>query len=99
MKLPVTVTVGVTRYGVEQPHKMQALWRRGEIDYGSKTIRVAQCSNMDGRPLDAVERCETMWHELVHAALYDMGNPLFRDEPFVTALSVRLSKAVASAEF
>lgn len=99
MKLPVAVTVGMTKYSVEQPLKMKTLWRRGELNYVTKVISVAKRSNMSDRLFSSEERCDTMWHELVHAALYDMGNPLHRDEDFVTALSVRLSGAVANAEF
>lgn len=39
------------------------------------------------------------WHELTHAILHDMGDPLWQDEGFVRAFSKRLDQAIKTARF
>jgi hypothetical protein len=42
---------------------------------------------------------ETFWHEVMHCVLHEMGNPLWKDEKFVTAFSQRLNQVVYTAKF
>jgi hypothetical protein len=42
---------------------------------------------------------QTFWHESVHAILYAMGNPLYKDEAFVNAFATLLTQAIETAEF
>lgn len=39
----------------------------------------------------------SFWHETVHAILYDMGDPRWNDEKFVTEFSKRLGQVTESA--
>jgi len=41
----------------------------------------------------------TFWHEATHAILHDMGDPLWRNEQFVTEFSKRLVQLINTAEF
>lgn len=40
---------------------------------------------------------QTFWHELLHAALHDMGHPLRDNEHFVDSLGERLAYATRTA--
>jgi hypothetical protein len=42
---------------------------------------------------------ESFWHETTHAILYDMKDPRWNDEEFVTAFSKRLTQVIHTAEF
>jgi hypothetical protein len=44
------------------------------------------------------KRAETFWHEVTHAILHDMGNPLWKNEQFVTQFSKRLNQVVQTAK-
>lgn len=43
------------------------------------------------------QQTQTFWHELLHAALHDMGHPLYDNELFVDALAKRLATASLTA--
>lgn len=42
---------------------------------------------------------ETFWHETTHAILFEMGDPRWNDEVFVTGFSRRLAQVIETAEF
>jgi hypothetical protein len=44
------------------------------------------------------QRAETFWHEITHAVLFDMNDPRWNDEKFVSAFSKRLAQVVRTAE-
>ena len=71
----------------------------GRVFYGDGKIELATHSNTCGRRFDADEINVTFWHELVHAILYDMNHPLYRDERFVTRFAQRLSQSIRTAKF
>jgi hypothetical protein len=44
-------------------------------------------------------KSNTFWHEVTHAILYDMGDPLWKNESFVTKFSGRLDELIKTAKF
>lgn len=60
-------------------------------------IQVATHHHKGPRRPEAVQL--TFWHEATHAILHDMGDPLWRNEQFVTEFSKRLVKLINTAEF
>lgn len=44
------------------------------------------------------EMSETFWHEVTHAILHDMGDPLWKNEKFVTQFSKRLNQVIHTAK-
>lgn len=42
---------------------------------------------------------ESFWHEVTHAILFDMQDPRWKNEVFVTAFSKRLTQVIRTAEF
>ena len=42
---------------------------------------------------------ESFWHEVTHAILFDMQDPRWNNEVFVTAFSKRLTQVIHTAEF
>lgn len=99
MEIPKAVTVGTLQYTIVMKRKMpKDIWGRSWLDLGR--IEIATHLNGVPRPTTGVKGLgTTFWHELTHAILYDMGNPLYKDEAFVTAFSNKLGQAVESAEF
>ena len=48
----------------------------------------------------AVRQHNTLWHEITHAILHDMGeSKLNRDEKFVSGFADRLEQAIRTAKF
>jgi hypothetical protein len=48
----------------------------------------------------ATDQHNTLWHEITHAILYDMGkHKLNRDEEFVSGFANRLEQAIRTAKF
>jgi hypothetical protein len=97
MLIPKTIKVGDTVYAVLQPLTVRG-HRQGFVHYGKCTISVANYSPITGTKYKPAERAEVFWHEVTHAILHDMQHQLRDDEPFVTAFSSRLSKAINSAQ-
>ena len=97
MIIPKSLTVGFTKYSIEQPETLTR-YRQGLIEYGTHTISIAKKSTVTGA-YSPVEREDTFWHELTHAVLHDMEHPLPNNEEFVIRFSTRLSKAIRTARF
>lgn len=96
MQIPKKLKVGKHWYTVRvgpTNHK----YRYGQVEYIPLTIDIY--NKRAGKPVPAAQMRETLWHELTHAILYDMGNYNCYNEKFVTDFSKRLSKAIDSAEF
>lgn len=96
MIIPKKVWVGGTKYTVNQPDTLQG-YKRGYVSYSRQTISIARATMFFG-PLSPTDRAETFWHELTHAILHDMDNPLAHNEMFVTEFSSRLADAIQTAE-
>lgn len=97
--IPRRIKVGDKQYSVDIIQSMQRARDRGRIWYDAGRIQIGQTSNVDGRKFSNDQMCDTFWHELVHAILYDMDSRLYNDEKFVTEFAGRLAKAIKSAEF
>lgn len=90
MEIPKRIRVGRHLYSVDVVEAMLDKCY-GKVYYNTKSIRVHK-----RKPACMAD---TFWHETVHAILYEMGHPLYRNERFVTDFSDKLSKAIKSAEF
>ena len=97
-QLPRKVRIGDKQYSVEIVESMRHKAQTGRVHYEDKKIEVATHSNTSGRRFDPDEVNATFWHELVHAILHDMGNPLYHNEAFVARFSRRLSQAIRTAK-
>jgi predicted SprT family Zn-dependent metalloprotease len=86
-------------YSVEIVETMKRRAEMGRVFYDDKKIELATRSNTSGRRFDADEINVVFWHELVHAILHDMHDPLCYDERFVTQFANRLSQAIRTAKF
>jgi hypothetical protein len=96
--IPRKIKVGEKWYSIEVVEAMQEHGMLGEVNYPAQKIKVSTTHNKRKLAKDDVQ--DTFWHELIHAILYDMGRyKLTKDEVFVTGLSSRLHKAIASARF
>ena len=70
----------------------------GRVGYALHTITIATHTKR-GIPINDKVISDTLWHELTHAILHDMGSPLHDNEEFVAEFSSRLNKAILSAQF
>lgn len=70
----------------------------GRVGYALHTITIATHTKR-GHPISSEVINDTLWHEMTHAILYDMGSPLHDNEEFVAEFSSRLNKAILSAQF
>lgn len=82
--------IGPHRYTVRHDPPKKRLY--GRVLYGVKTISVYRSGD------DARDR-NTLWHETVHAILYEMGSPMHKREDFVREFADLLSGAIDSAKF
>lgn len=92
--IPKKLKIGAHWYTVntDQPPRKRAL---GTIYYKHKKINLAPLHLH--KSVDDLH--DTFWHEVTHAVLHEMNNPLYRDEWFVTQFSGILNKAIKSARF
>lgn len=96
MQIPKTMKVGPATYTVKiSPGR--AARRYGFVSYTEQAIHIHD--KRAGKAVPESQMNETFWHELTHAVLYEMGNPLWSDEKFVTEFSKNLSEAIDSARF
>ena len=89
--IPRRIRVGTRMYSVDIVQSMQRPRDLGRIWYEQGTVQIRKRSDD--------KMCDTFWHEMVHAILYDMDSRLYNDEHFVTEFAGRLAKAIKSAEF
>lgn len=98
MLIPKKFKISDKTFTVQVVGKMPRHGGMGSVDHKSQEMVVATTSSISGRSFRTEEVSETFWHELTHAILYDMGNPLWNNEKFVTAFSSRLNEAVNTAK-
>ena len=58
----------------------------GQIRYNEKKIRLRR-TKLDGTQRTDVDVNDTLWHEIVHGILHEMGSRKAYDELFVTSLA------------
>lgn len=98
MQIPKKFQLGSVQYTVRlKPKLPRGIWGRAWLDIGH--IEIA--THPEGKPRPETGHdglgC-TFWHEVTHAILFDMGNPLYKDEAFVNAFSKKLSQVIETAE-
>lgn len=98
MRIPKSFVVGNKKYTVQTPPQIaKHVWGRTYLDAG--VMKIATHPDKRKRKLQGCNgQHETFWHEAVHTILYDMGHPLNKDEPFVTAFSQKLNQIIETAE-
>ena len=98
MTIPKKFTLGTTPYTVTlKPSLSKGAWGRAWLDMGY--IEIATHIKGKPRPSSGVHgTTNTFWHEVTHAILFDMGNPLYCDEAFVNAFSNKLTQVIETAE-
>lgn len=98
MQIPKAFTVGTVRYTVKlKPTLPRGIWGRTWLDAGS--VEIATTPRGKARPMAGASGLHTtFWHEATHAILYSMGNPLYKDETFVNAFSIKLGQLIETAE-
>jgi hypothetical protein len=99
MNLPRKIKVGTKWYSIEVVEAMKERGYAGKVHYDLKNIRIGKRSTYTNRPFTKMQVSDTFWHEVTHAILHDMGSPLYRSEPFVSAFATRLNKAIETAKF
>mgnify|MGYP001574176309 CR=1 FL=1 len=97
MVIPKSFVVGNTPYTVKVVPALGGCWGRAWLDYG--IIKIAVTHKKKKRKLTGHGgQHETFWHEATHTILYDMGHPLYKDEAFVNAFSMRLNQIIETAK-
>lgn len=92
--VPTAVTIGKRKIKVELCDQVFVGTEecRGAFDYEAGRIAVAKQA--------ATRQHNTLWHEIVHAILYDMGeSKLNHRESFVSGFADRLEQAIRTAKF
>jgi len=89
MQIPKSFKLGKQTWGVAVVPRMRV---HGRVYPAFYAMKVAA----NGRKPEKVS--ETFWHETTHAILYDMGDPRWNDEKFVTAFSKRLNQIINTAK-
>jgi hypothetical protein len=99
MRIPKGFTVGAVPYVIIEK-KSLGKERYGVTYLDTAVMKLATHWKNAPRPETGVlGRHETLWHEITHCVLYDMGHVLWNDEAFVTAFSRRLAQVIETAEF
>lgn len=100
MEIPKQVRVGRTLYQIKLIPSLPTSWHAGQVRYDAAEILVSTHAGTSNRKRTAEELTQLFWHEVVHAALHDMGRTrLCNDEDFVDALAERLTDVVQTARF
>lgn len=99
MKIPTSMQIGKHEYSINPIKYMGTAGEMGRTYYQLKTIMLGKHYHKSTAPFSAEDINETFWHEVTHAVLFELDNPLHKDEKFVTAFSACLSKAITSAKF
>ena len=96
MMIPYSFRLGRKAYDIRSVRKLPS-GHVGEVHFDLGVLKLAWTGrgNKDRTP---VQRAETFWHEVTHAILHDMGNPLWKNEQFVTQFSKRLNQVVQTAK-
>lgn len=94
MIVPKSLKIGKHEYTIERVDELPK--RRGKIvagytNYLQKTIQYVDEGEL--------ETTNTIWHEITHAILFEMGNVELNTEHFVSRFANYLSAAINSAKF
>lgn len=73
-------------------------WLRGKTHHDERRMWVYDKDKM-GNDMLPDEKRETFFHELTHAVLYEMKNPLWCNEQFVDEFARLLTQAINTSEF
>lgn len=84
------IKIGKTQYTLSRVHSLEPPIARGRVNYTARTIHIAERSGKPLRKRSMASRQHTLWHELTHAILQDMGSAKERDEVFVDELAKRI---------
>jgi hypothetical protein len=84
------IKIGKTQYTLQMVHSLEPPIARGRVNYTTRTIQIAERSGRPLRKRSLRSKKHTVWHELVHAMLKDMGSTKERDEVFVDELAKRI---------
>lgn len=84
------IKIGKTQYVVSRVPSLEPPIARGRVNYTERTIQIAERSGRPLRKRSLSGMQHTLWHELVHAILKDMGSTKERDEVFVDELAKRI---------
>jgi len=84
------IKIGKTQYTVSRVPSLEPPIARGRVNYTARTIQIAERSGRPLRKRSVQGMQHTLWHEMVHAMLKDMGSTKERDELFVDELAKRI---------
>ena len=84
------IKIGKTQYMLSRVPSLEPPIARGRVNYTERTIQIAERSGRPLRKRSVAGMYRTMWHELVHAILRDMGASQERNEIFVDELAKRI---------
>lgn len=84
------IKIGKTQYTLSRVHSLEPPISRGRVNYTTRTIQIAERSGRPLRKRSVAGMYHTLWHELVHTILKDMGSAKERDEVFVDELAKRI---------
>lgn len=84
------IKIGKTHYTLQRVDSLEPPIARGRVNYSTRTIQIAERSGRPLRKRSLSGMQHTLWHELVHAMLKDMGSAKERDEDFVDELAKRI---------
>lgn len=100
MRIPKSINVGGTEYTVCLSKFVRHKGRpaHGYISYAERRIYMATHSSITRRKFTKNEMYDTFWHELTHALLRSMKNPLYSNERFVRRFATSLTNAIISAK-
>ena len=96
MMIPYSFRLGRMKYSVHTPTLMPS-GCLGEVHYAAAVMKIAWVGRK-GVARTPTQRGETFWHEVTHAILHDMENPLWKNEKFVTEFSKRLDQVIRTAK-
>jgi len=95
--IPSEMKIGKKKYEVIQQEQVNGGVDRGLVNIKEKFIRLGAKDYNDNN-FSAEEYYETLFHEMTHAILYEMKNPLWRNEKFVQRFAKHLTDAIVSAK-
>ena len=99
MKIPKKFKIGRRVFTIHQPKKLLDPPAFGRAMLISKEIHVAQEYPRSKHLRSDKDRFDTLWHEVVHAILHDMGGTKYKDEVFVDKLAKRIAGVINTVEF
>lgn len=87
--------IGKRAYTLSFPDTLEPALVRGRVHYINRTIQVAERVGVPRRKRSELGMQHTLWHEITHAILHDMGSAKYKDEHFVDELAKRIRQVNA----